>query len=1028
MPLRVAYQGEPGAYSEQAVLTLFKQRTDVTPVPRVTFSAVFESVASGTADCALVPIENSLGGSIHDNYDLLVSHDVIVQAEIEFQVHHCLMALPSQTLQSIHTVQSHPQALAQCEDYINNLGLQAVKQYDTAGSAKLIAEQRLEGVAAIASSHAAEVYGLKVLAHHIEDDENNFTRFLLVSKPQTAGTTSLLASPLVQPSASGAVKTSIVFALKDEAGVLFKALSVFALRDIHLSKIESRPGKRLKALLSVASNEVRLDDVGGAGAGGSGGINSLFKYLFYLDLLAHAQETRAQNALNHLREIAPFLRILGSYPASSASAAALSAGELRRPSTSAALTVGIIGFGTFGQFLAKAMVKRNWRVLATSRTDYSEQAESMGVDYCSTTALLVEQKPDVIVVSVSILSFADTVASFPWQSLPPHCVVVDVLSVKLHPKSILLSALPPHLSILCTHPMFGPDSGKYSWKGLPLMYDKVRVHSHALVDSFLSLFHREGCRMLEMSCELHDSYAAGSQFITHTTGRVLSKLGCESTPINTKGYSQLLEVIGNTCRDSWDLYRGLYVFNPHSRVQLEGFERAFQSIKADLIGREGTTNGAVVKAGPIEERKERSSAQDEMKDTAVNANGIDSARQSFNPRVLSMNESKTAQVTDLAKQLQAAGHKIVSLSVGEPIDIPTPTPVVEAAIAALRSGQTKYTPVAGLLELRRAIVAKLRRENGLDYTVDEVVVSNGAKQSILQAVMALSCEGDEVVIPAPYWVSYPDMCVLSGSHPVIVDTTASGGFIMSAQQLRGAMTERSKLLILCSPSNPTGGVYTRDELQALADVLADYPRCWVISDEIYEHLLFDGATHTSFASLSGMRDRTVTVNGFSKCYSMTGFRLGYIAAPLQVAQLCNKVQGQITSCASSISQHAGIAALAMDSAEFTRSMCERLRAKRDLVVSVLRSTAAVTLTTPKGAFYAMPDISAYFGRYTRAGERLSSSDDVCVWLLSEYKVALVPGSAFGAPRTVRISYASEESEVRAGVMGLKQCLEELVVR
>ncbi len=202
----------------------------------------------------------------------------------------------------------------------------------------------------------------------------------------------------------------------------------------------------------------------------------------------------------------------------------------------------------------------------------------------------------------------------------------------------------------------------------------------------------------------------------------------------------------------------------------------------------------------------------------------------------------------------------------------------------------------------------------------------------------------------------------------------------------------------------------------------------MISDEIYEHLLFDGATHTSFATLSGMRQRTVTVNGFSKCYSMTGFRLGYIAAPLQVAQLCNKIQGQITSCASSISQHAGIAALTMDSAPFIRSMNVRLLTKRDLVLGVLRSIPGVALTTPRGAFYAMPDVSAYFGRYTRGGERVLSSDDVCVWLLREYRVALVPGSAFGAPRTVRISYASEESEVRAGVMGLKQCLEELVVK
>ena len=253
------------------MLTLFRQHSDVVPLPCVTFSAVFEAVASGAAGCALVPIENSLGGSIHDNYDLLVSHDVVIRAEIEYQVHHCLMALPNQTLQSIHTVMSHPQALAQCEDYINNLHLKAEKQYDTAGSAKLVREQQMTGVAAIASSLAAEVYGLTVLASHVEDDDNNFTRFLLISKPSHPS-----PSPLLLPSSAppqhppSSMKTSIVFALKDEPGVLFKALSVFALRDIHLSKIESRPGKRLRQLLSVAANEVRVEEVGGAGGAGVG--------------------------------------------------------------------------------------------------------------------------------------------------------------------------------------------------------------------------------------------------------------------------------------------------------------------------------------------------------------------------------------------------------------------------------------------------------------------------------------------------------------------------------------------------------------------------------------------------------------------------------------------------------------------------------------------------------------------------------------------------------------------------------------
>ena len=313
-----------------------------------------------------------------------------------------------------------------------------------------------------------------------------------------------------------------------------------------------------------------------------------------------------------------------------------------------------------------------------------------------------------------------------------------------------------------------------------------------------------------------------------------------------------------------------------------------------------------------------------------------------------------------------------------------------------------------------------------------MVVSNGAKQSIMQAVMALSCDGDEVVIPAPYWVSYPDICVMCGSRPVIVQTEASSGYIMSgAAAARCHDVARTKLVILCSPSNPTGGVYSRAELEDIAAVLQDFPSCWLLSDEIYEHLVFDGCQHISFASLPGMWQRTITVNGFSKCFSMTGFRLGYVAAPRAVASLCNKVQGQITSCASSISQHAGIAALSFDSAAFSRSMLETLQRKRDMVLSLLRSIPGVSIVTPKGAFYAMPDVSAYYGKRTQAegdeGEEtvIHGSDELCLWLLQRYRVALVPGSAFGAGRTVRISYASDEEEVRQGVAALKRCLEEL---
>ena len=561
------------------------------------------------------------------------------------------------------------------------------------------------------------------------------------------------------------------------------------------------------------------------------------------------------------------------------------------------------------------------------------------------------------------------------------------------------------------------------------------------------------------------SYAAGSQFLTHTTGRILSALHPISTPINTAGYSKLLQVVEQTQKDSWELYQGLYKYNAKSQEQLEKFATVFEQLRAKL------------KAGISEESSSGSSSGGSSGSVKSDASAV-----SFNPSVLRMNESKTAAVADLTKVLVGSGVPVVSLSVGEVLSVKTPQPIIDATIAALQAGHTTYTATNGILALREAICAKLQKENGLSYTPDQILVSNGAKQSIFQALSVLVVPGceDEVLIPSPYWVSYPDMATLVGGRPVIVETRADQGWILTAQQLEQAITPRTKVLILCSPSNPTGAVYTLQQLQALAQVLERHPNIHVLSDEIYEHLLFSSssaanapaavAVHHSFAGVSpSMFRRTVTINGFSKGYVMTGFRVGYIACGnTELTRLANKVQGQVTSCASSLSQHAALAALTKLGPEFRASLVHTLSVTRGLLLQALRAIPNLSFVEPQGAFYVLIDCSAYFGgkgkdgriiqdRYApvhnaqapvavakamRMGARRTEhsrslvrscsvcvlcSDSLCVYLLEQYRVALVPGSAFGAPNCLRISYASSDEIVMAGVKAISSALQEITL-
>lgn len=400
----------------------------------------------------------------------------------------------------------------------------------------------------------------------------------------------------------------------------------------------------------------------------------------------------------------------------------------------------------------------------------------------------------------------------------------------------------------------------------------------------------------------------------------------------------------------------------------------------------------------------------------------------LNPKVASVKPSKTMALTDLASSLRDQGIDIIGLAAGEP-DFDTPEPIINAGIEALKTGVTRYTPNAGVPGLRKAICEKLKEENNLEYSVDEIVLSNGAKQSVWQGILAVCSPGDEVIIPAPFWVSYPEMARMAGAEPVIVGVDSSQGFLMSPEQLKAAITPKSRLLILCSPSNPSGAVYSESQLQAIADVVREHPRLIVLSDEIYEYIVYKPAKHVSFASLPGMFERTLTVNGFSKAFAMTGWRLGYMAAPRHFAKACAIIQSQSTSGASSIAQHAAKAALDMGryGGPLVAEMVGAFQERRDYVVKRLESMRYMKIVEPQGAFYVLPDVSDIFskGCYTDDFGPIVDSDSFVKFLIEKANVATVPGEAFGAPDCIRISYAASMDTLRESLDRIERAVNTL---
>lgn len=390
-------------------------------------------------------------------------------------------------------------------------------------------------------------------------------------------------------------------------------------------------------------------------------------------------------------------------------------------------------------------------------------------------------------------------------------------------------------------------------------------------------------------------------------------------------------------------------------------------------------------------------------------------------RLNRLSPSATLAMSQRSSELKAQGVDIINMSVGEP-DFNTPDHIKEAAIKAVQDNWTRYSPVPGYPDLKKAIAAKLKNENGLDYLPSQILCSNGAKQSVCNAIMALVNPGDEVIIPAPYWVSYPQMVLLAEGTPVAIPTTIEQDFKVTPQQLEQAITPRTRAIILCSPSNPTGSVYSAAELEALKNVLLKHERVMVIADEIYEHINYVGA-HASMAQFADIKDRVVIVNGVSKAYAMTGWRIGFIAAPEWVVKGCNKLQGQYTSGPCSVSQKAAEAAYT-GSQECVETMRQAFERRRNLIVSLAREIPGLEVNNPQGAFYLFPKCSSFFGK--RDGDRvINNSTDLAMYLLEVGHVATVGGDAFGSPECFRMSYATSEANITEAMRRIADTLARL---
>ena len=907
----IGYQGIPGSYSEEVIIKYFGKKYETNPLSD--FENVFLEVSNNKINYAMIPIENSLGGSLHINYDLLLKYNLKIIGEFNLPINHCLLCHPNSDIDKIEYITSHPQALIQCTEYIQNNNLKEQDFFDTAGAAKFIIDNEKKNIAAIASKRAAEIYGLKVLKENIQNKSINYTRFLLLSTGDNTIVNNFVST-----------KTSIAFSLDNNPGSLALALSIFSQKNINLTKIESRPNRLV--------NNKKLP----------------YQYLFYLDFIGNYTQVNCKEALDKLQEITTYFNILGSYPS-----------IIENKNTEKKIKIGIIGFGRFGQFLAKHLSKEHW-IWAYSRTDYSDISENLGTTFVSNIDQFISLDLDCIIIATSISSFEAVINKFPIEFFN-NKLIMDVLSVKSYPKEILLG-LKSNCDILCTHPMFGPDSAKDSWKNLPFVFEKVRLNQHYdKAEKIINFFRNKECKIVEITSEEHDKMAANTQFITHLTGRILNEIKIESTPINTKGFNYLLDIMDNTCNDSLDLFQGLYKNNSQSIEILDKFENAIQSIKNNLLNNQPN----------------------------------------INKKLKIISESGTSELQRKITCLKSSGRKIYDYSIGEP-DFEPFSEIKTTINNTLNSSRIKYTNVEGMFDLRFEIAKYLHDCKGLNYETNEVLCCNGSKQAIYQSLLYLCDNTSEIIIPTPFWTSYPKMVELVGAKSVFLKTHMENNYEININELEQIITPNTRALILCNPSNPTGTIYSLKTLEKIAELVLKY-KFYVISDEVYEMIDYY-KSHVSFAKIEGMKEYTFTINGFSKGFSMTGYRLGFVAGPKEHIKNLISIQSQITSCSSFISQKCGIDALNHKSSYLP--IINELKCIAEYLHNSLMNIPNLKLSMPMGAFYIFIDISYYL-------KKLNLTDlEFCKILLERENIAITPGSIFGDSNCVRICYGIDKKKAK----------------
>eukprot|EP00924_Labyrinthula_sp_SR-Ha-C_P009588 snap_masked-scaffold_22-processed-gene-0.39-mRNA-1 protein AED:0.01 eAED:0.03 QI:0/0/0/1/1/1/2/0/942 len=936
----VSFQGVKGAYSQAAIHKLLGKNLNTLPCE--SFSDCFTSLDKNLCDYALLPIENSSGGSIHEVFDLQIKFNFHIIAEIDFPVHHCLLCLPN-SASKIKIARSHYQALAQCQDYLISKNIKPQKDFDTAGSAEKIKLNGNIEEAAIASELAAEVYGLEILDKNIEDSDKNTTRFLLLSKKDIKR----------EEEKKLKMKTSLVFCHKNVPGALHLALGVFASRGLDLTKLESRP------------NRFNLQNT-----------EQTYPFVFFCDILAGCFPTDA---------------VLVDFLPGEFSLAEKIQSKQKQEKTK----IGILGFGNFGQFLSKTFTKYS-KVSAFSRSDYSSIAKDLHVDFFRNLEEFLNQNLDILVISVAILALEKVLEQMkPFLHLLKHTLVIDVLSVKTFPKQKLMELRDEnkeYFGIFLTHPMFGPESGKHSWSNLPMIYEPLKEQKFQYqADFFLDIFRKEGCRLVEMSCEEHDLVAANSQFVTHFLGRVVDKLSLEETEISTLGFKSLLTIRDHTVKDSWDLFQALFKNNPNSKQMIEKIKIAVFQLGNEL------------------------------------ENSLE-----FNSVLNEVHESKTAALFSKSKQMKLEGKDIVSsLAVGEPDFLP-PRPVLDAMHSAINSGKLKYTPIAGIPELREKLAERYQNSLGkLMISSTNILVSSSGKQVFYQLCKGILNPGDKVIIPSPYWTSYPDIVRLNSGIPIIIESTIENNFIISAEELENFLrkhhdsTEKIRGILLCDPSNPTGAVYSSEQLRELAEVLLkpEFNHMFVFYDEIYSNLFFSEFSKGEQTRELGLRrslilgdllgKRLVRISGFSKNFALTGLRIGYLIAEEKIVKVCQKIQSQINNCAASVSQYAALAALDVPMLELYKG----LEKKKSLVLDLVKQIPGVKFSVPLGAFYLFIDIEPFLKGKT--------STQLSMILLEKFGVALPPGDAFGYPNGLRISFAASEEDIKEAMKRLRKGLQSM---